>query len=216
MGRQRKNAITDDQITQLRSTIMKHTSRVIARGGVTGCTLSAVARSVGCSVGMIQHHFETRDALVLASIQYRSDLAVEEWTRLAQADRDAVHRLRALLLFAVEGEESFSDAWGFWAQAYSAALRESDVRDPITGALTVWRSLFTETITQVCDSLTQPPRLPPDRIASFLVAAIDGYALQTLGGFYGGTPSLMRTDLCALAESLLDLDPGTLTGPDPT
>lgn len=210
MPRRRKNAITDDEIAQLRSTIMQHTSHVIARGGIAGCTLSAVARSASCSVGMIQHHFDTRDALVLASIEYRSDLAIEEWTRLARAHDDPLATLRALLAFAVEGDATFADAWGFWVQAYSAALREEDVREPIIRALTVWRSLFVDTVARACASFAQPRALTHEQIAAFLVAAIDGYALQTLGGFYGGTPASMQTALCRLAEALLEVPAGAL------
>lgn len=208
--RQRRHAVTDEAIALLRGRILQQTSRVIARDGVDGCSLTSVARAAECSIGMIQHHFQTRDALVLASIAYRSDQATEEWQRISEAVTDPLERVGALLTFTVEGDESFADAWGFWIQVYAAAPRSETVRSTITTALRVWRTLFVTALESARTSGLISPDSDPDTLATFVIAAADGLAMQTLGGFYSSDSSDMRSTLNALVAHLLGIDEAAL------
>ena len=209
-ARGRTHAVTDEAIARLRGSILQHTSHVIAIRGVDGCSLTAVARAAGCSIGMIQHHFQTRDALVLASIAYRGEQATDEWRRISEAVTDPIRRIGALLSFVVEGEESFADAWGFWVQAYAAAPRDEEVRRTISAALQVWRTLFVTALAAARDTGRIAADLDPERNASYVVAAADGLAMQTLGGFYGGDITTMRSTLIGLVAQLLGIDEQSL------
>ncbi|QIM15985.1 TetR/AcrR family transcriptional regulator [Leucobacter insecticola] len=204
--RARTHAVTDEAIARLRNRILQQTSQVIAVRGVDGCSLTAVASAAGCSIGMIQHHFQTRDALVLASIAYRSEQATDEWQRVSEVVTDPIHRIGELLNFAVEGEESFADAWGFWVQAYAVAPRNVEVQNTIAVALQLWRSLFVTALEGARDTGRISSDLDPDQLASYIVAAADGLAVQALGGFYGGGASTMRTTLYGLVAHLLRID----------
>lgn len=212
--RARTNAVTDEAIARLRGRILQQTSQVIAVRGVDGCSLTAVAGAAGCSIGMIQHHFQTRDTLVLASIAYRSEQAIDEWQRVSETVTDPLHRIGELLNFAVEGEESFADAWGFWVQAYAVAPRNLEVRDTIAVALQMWRSLFVTALESARSTGRIAPELDPKQLASYVVAAVDGLAMQALGGFYGGDSSTMRTTLYGLVAHLLRIDEQALWGDD--
>lgn len=208
----RTHAVTDEAIARLRGRILQQTSHVIAIRGVDGCSLTTVAKAAGCSIGMIQHHFGTRDALVLASIAYRGEQATDEWHRIAETVPDPIRRIGALLSFVVEGEESFANAWGFWVQAYAAAPRNTEVRDTIAAALQVWKSLFVAALTAARDSGQISSQLDPERNASYVVAAADGLAMQTLGGFYGGDSDDMRSTLIGLVAQLLSIEERELGG----
>lgn len=205
--RQRSRATTDAEIADLRTRILRHASTIIGRDGIDGCSISAVARAAGCSLGMIQHHFGTRDGLVLATIEFRSDAAVSEWRRLQAAAPDPIAALRALLAFAVEGDESLADAWGFWVQAYVAAPRNPDVRDAVERTLGEWRALFVDTIAAASDAGLIPAAVDPEHAATLLIAATDGLAIQAIGGFYGTDADHMRAALNELATQMLSLDP---------
>jgi len=209
-ARRRSNAITEDEIALLRARILQCTSHVVANMGVDKCSLSAVARAAGCSIGMIQHHFQTRDALVLASIAHRSDRLVDEWRRISASAADPVARIGALLALAVEGEESFVDAWGFWTQIYLVARRDPAVRDTIDATLRVWHALFAEALAEAQQAGIVSVDLDSQRLASYIVAAADGLAIQALGGFYGADSGTMHRDLVGLVARLLDIDPAAL------
>lgn len=202
----RTRAITDDEIATLRARILTHASRLVSRRGIDGCSLSAVARAAGCSIGMIQHHFHTRDGLLLATIEFRSDESVREWRGLEAASSDPIRALGKLISFAVEGDETLPDAWGFWTQVYTAVPHRLDVRDTVAHTLAIWRTLFVDTIAHACDARLVPQHIDPDRVATVLIAAIDGLALQALGGFYGVTADTMRDTLLNLAADLLSLN----------
>lgn len=206
-ARRRSNAITEDEIARLRGRILQHTSHIIARSGVDKCALSAVAQAAGCSIGMIQHHFQTRDALVLASIAHRSDRLVDEWQRTSASVEDPLERIGALLALAVEGEESFVDAWGFWTQLYAVAPRDRAVRDTIDSTLRVWHSLFADALGEAQQAGLLAADLQPQSLASYIVAAADGLAIQALGGFYGSDSTTMHRDLVGLVSRLLDVAP---------
>lgn len=212
----RTHAVTDEAIALLRGRILQQTSHVIAIRGVDGCSLTAVAQAAGCSIGMIQHHFGTRDALVLESIAYRSDQATDEWRRISERVLDPIHRIGALLSFVVEGEESFANAWGFWVQAYAVAPRNAAVRQTISAALKLWRSLFVDALSAAHETGQVSAALDPERNASYVVAAADGLAMQTLGGFYGGDSASMRTTLIGLVAQLLGIDERDLGAAVPT
>lgn len=208
----RTNAVTDEAIARLRGHILQQTSHVIAIRGVDGCSMTSVAQAAGCSIGMIQHHFGTRDALVLASIAYRSEQATDEWRGISETVRDPIRQIGALLSFVVEGEESFATAWGFWVQAYAAAPRDPEVRATISAALQIWRSLFVTALSAAQEAGQVSAALDPERNAAYVVAAADGLAMQTLGGFYGGDVDTMRSTLIGLVAQLLSIDEHALGG----
>lgn len=207
----RTRAITDDEIAALRTRILTRASRLIGRRGIDGCSLSAVARDAGCSIGMIQHHFHTRDGLLLATIDFRSDESVREWRGLEASSADPITAIGKLLSFAVEGDETLIDAWGFWTQVYTAVPYRLDVRDTVTRTLALWRTLFVDAITNARTARLVPQHIDPDRVATVLIAAIDGLAIQAIGGFYGVTADTMRDTLLNLAADLLSLDVAVFT-----
>ncbi|GAB2561315.1 TetR/AcrR family transcriptional regulator [Leucobacter ruminantium] len=213
--RRRTHAVSDEAIAALRARLLERASRIVAREGVDGCSLTAVAREAGCSIGMIQHHFQTRDALVLASIEHRSEQALAEWSRLRSASPDPVRALGSLLSFAVEGEETLTDAWGFWLQAYIASPKHPEIRATVTRTLEVWRAMFVDTIAAAREAGRIPRDIEPERTAAHLIAVTDGLAMHALGGFYGTGAADMRRSLLRIAADLLsleprDLDPGDL------
>ncbi|MGV8876784.1 MAG: TetR/AcrR family transcriptional regulator [Rhodoglobus sp.] len=204
--RPRTHATSDEAIAERRATILHHTSRAISRMGVDKCSLGAVSTSSTFSVGMIQHHFENRDALVLASIEYRGDEAIEEWRRISAAATDSVSCLHDLLTFTVDGEERFEDSWGFWVQIYASAHHNPDIQHALRHSLRVWKTLFVNAITDARASGQIASTIDPERVAYFLIAAIDGLAAQTLSRLYDAGPEEMRQGLYGLAALLLAID----------
>lgn len=203
---QRTHAISDDAIAERRATILRHTSYAVARMGVDKCSLAAVSKASSFSIGMIQHHFENRDALVLASIEYRGDVAVDEWRRISAAAADPLSCLHDLLTFTVDGEERFEDSWGFWVQIYANANRQPGIQDALRRSLQVWKALFVDAIADARDSGQIDRSVEPERVAYFLIAAIDGLAAQTLSRLYNEGPEEMRHGLYGLAALLLGID----------
>lgn len=204
--RKRTHAVTEEAIAERRETIAAHAADIIAGTGVEGCTFGAVADSTGFSVGMIQHHFRTRERLVLASVEYRTTASVREWQMIHSAGKGALHRLNDLLTFAVEGEATFEQAWGFWVEVYSAAHKDENVRVHVANALLAWRRIFVETLDEAIEEGLIKPFHDPDVLATLLLAVVDGLAIQTLNKVYDHSPAKMADTLRRFAAHEFGID----------
>lgn len=204
--RKRTHAVTDEAIAERRETIASHAADIIASSGVEGCTFGAVSDSTGFSVGMIQHHFRTRERLVLASVEYRTTASVREWQTIHSGGTGALDRLHALLTFAVEGETSFDQAWGFWIEVYSAAHKDQNIRVHVANTLLAWRRIFEETLDEAAQEGLINPFHEPDLLATLLLAVIDGLAIQALNGIYDSSPAKMIDTLRRFAAHEFGID----------
>ncbi len=204
--RKRTHAVTEQAIAERRETIVAHAAGIIAVAGVDGCSYVAVSDVTGFSIGMIQHYFRTRGKLVLATVEFRTQTSVQEWRDLYTEGTNAVERLHDLLTFAVEGQATFEDAWGFWVEVYSAAHRDEKIRKHVANALLAWRGIFVQTLEEaVSESLIRPFH-DVEALATLLLAMIDGLAIQTLNGLYDHSPPTMIKSLQRFAAHEFGID----------
>lgn len=207
--RKRTHAVTDEAIAERRETIVAHAADIIAVAGVDRCTFGAVSDATSFSVGMIQHYFRTRERLVLATVEYRTTASVREWQNIHSAGTNAVERLHDLLTFAVEGEASFEQAWGFWIEVYSAAHKDENIRVHVVNATLAWRGIFEQTINEAVQEGLIAPFHDPEVLATLLLAVVDGLAIQTLNGIYQHNPAKMIDTLQRFAAHEFGIDEQT-------
>ena len=211
--RRRKRAYTEDEIAARQAMILFHASETIGERGVDGLNLSDIARKAGCSIGMLQHHFQTRAELLQESARYRSETSVAEWQSISASASDPMVRLRRLIAFTTSGERSFADAWGFWIELYGAARRDKELQAIAAQALDAWRSLFIEAITEAQQAGKIAPDIDANDVVTTFLAAVDGFALQALAGIFGITPDIMLARLTRLAALLLNVEEASLRTP---
>ncbi len=204
--RKRTHAVTEEAIAERRETIVAHAAGIIAHAGVDGCTFGAVSDATGFSIGMIQHYFRTRERLVLATVEFRTNASVQEWQDLYSDGTNAVERLHDLLTFAVEGEATFEEAWGFWVEVYSAAHKDENIRKHVANALLAWRGIFVQTLEEAVSEELIHPFHDAEALATLLLAVIDGLAIQTLNGIYDHSPQTMIKTLQRFAAHEFGID----------
>ncbi|MFC4222742.1 TetR/AcrR family transcriptional regulator [Lysinibacter cavernae] len=204
--RVRTHAMTEEAAAERRRDILQCASHVIAKVGVDGCSFAAVSEACGFSIGMIQHYFRTRDRLILASIDFRTSATNDEWRRISARSAHPLRSIHNLLSFAVAGEESFEDAWGFWVQVYAAAHKNEDVRVTVAASLATWRTIFVDSLREADESGLVPAEVDYEYLASLLVAVVDGLAVQTLNGLYGTSPAIMTSTLHRFAAQQLGIN----------
>lgn len=108
-----------------RETFAEAAMRLIARNGLEGVTMRAVAAEAGLSYGSLFHYFDSKEALLMHAVRMtigRQTRRVNEYS----GQYDGLEALEHLLCDDAVTSESSRDAWLVWmAFQYQAALRES-------------------------------------------------------------------------------------------
>ena len=188
--RRRANAVTEEAIQKRRVEILRHAANVIVTSGVAGCSLAATSESTGFSIGMIQHYFRTRDRLIDACIEQRMVDAEAEWRAVWHRVSAPLERLRALLDFAIQGDD-FVYAWRFWLELQAAASRDDALRFRVNNGFVIWHRMFHDAVTDVVAAGLATPVRPVGEFVNMLLGLCDGLATQSINGTYGMTPQHM-------------------------
>jgi AcrR family transcriptional regulator len=126
-------SVEEQVIRRPRADGQRNRSAILAAGqqhflqhGV-GASLEAIAKDAGVSVATLYRHFPTREALLAAVLQTRSDELLERRAEIAGLD-DAAEALRQWLLALQDYCSSFSGL----AEPLMTATREQDPDNPLT------------------------------------------------------------------------------------
>ena len=101
------------------------TMRLVARDGLEGVTMRAVAAEAGLSYGSLFHYFESKDDLLLHAVGHSMALQTDRVDQIASRcqGREA---LEQLLCDDAIISDSSRDAWMMWQSfLYKAALQDS-------------------------------------------------------------------------------------------
>ncbi|WP_395105488.1 TetR/AcrR family transcriptional regulator [Actinomadura sp. SCN-SB] len=169
-----------DLATRRRLQIMAATSEVICRQGVDGARLKDIADEAGVSLGMLQHYFRHREALIVETIKALLELTLATWRVVSSREPDPVRRLFALLRFQVAGWAPFHKRWSFWVEFWSAAGRHEALRAQAQDVYREWTEPFRETIEQGVAAGAFRPDSSPDALIVRLMCVSDGAAIRVL------------------------------------
>ena len=123
---QRKEASRSRAATKelRRQQLIESTIDSIARRGFSETTLANVATGAGLSRGIVNFHFQSKDALLVATLQHLAEEYRSLWTRaIAKASPGAAERLRAMVEAdldpAVCNRKKVAVWYAFWGEAKS-------------------------------------------------------------------------------------------------
>lgn len=169
-----------DLATRRRAEILTGSIRVIARDGIVAAKLKDIARESGVSLGLVQHYFDTRDNLVDETFTVMMRAISREARRHLQGLTDPLELIYAMNALHVHGTIAFPERWGFWSELWAAAGRSEHLRGVSTQVYQLWA----RPLEQALEELARAGRLPegshPHRIATGLLALMDGLSIRTL------------------------------------
>ena len=151
--------------------------RCIAREGVTGASMAAIALEAGVSKALLHYHYHDRSRL-LAEIVERIGKQTIERERTAIDERDRMGGLDALWQW-LEGELRRGE---LAALAELALVREAPVRRATRATASSRRQSAARTIERLFAELDLTPRVPAPLMADAAVAFVDGLALDVANG----------------------------------
>ena len=152
-------------------------ARCIAREGVAGASMAAIAMEAGVSKALLHYHYHDRSRL-LAEIVERIGMRTIERDRVAIDESDSMGGLDALWQW-LEGELHRGE---LAALAELALAREAPVRRATRATATERRRSAARTIERLFTELDLTPRVPAPLMADAAVAFIDGLALDVANG----------------------------------
>jgi AcrR family transcriptional regulator len=160
-----------------RSRIVDAGVRCVAREGVTGASMAAIAQEAGVSKALLHYHYHDRGTLLAEVVE--------------RIGRRTVAREAAAL--AGSSEAAGLDALWRWleeelrlgelaALAELALTREGHVRAASRAVANERRRRARSSVEQLFAELGLTPRVPPALMADAVVAFVDGLALDAAAG----------------------------------
>ena len=108
-----------------RDQVVEAAFRVIARDGLSGTSMRAVAKEAGCTIGLINHWFSSRDDLIEATFDQAITMEME---RAAETAADPSSYIDAASQFLPVDERRRDEA-KIWIAFYAMVLCRSDYED---------------------------------------------------------------------------------------
>ncbi len=184
-----------------RSALLDAAIAAIAEHGYDAVRLRDVAATCGVTTGMIQYHFDTRDALLSAAFERAAFRQVESWKQAVHNESDEVRRLPALLEQMLV-EFSSVDTCTVWSELCVSAARHPHLQSVVSEVFDQWHALLAESVAAGVEHGALAPVLPVDDATGILIAAVDGFelALTTRAGI--AQPDQARRRVLLLASVL--------------
>lgn len=164
-----------------RERILRAAADVLAERGFDAGRLRDVATASGVSIGALQHHFETRDALFREAFAWSADDLVARW-RTAAAEANSAWRRFELLVTALTTDPTLGRRCATWTEFCAIASRREELREGVRRVQAEWRALIDDIVRQGLRSEEFQPAVPPDLATGSLLALVDGCEMAVASG----------------------------------
>jgi AcrR family transcriptional regulator len=169
-----------EQQAQTRAALLEAAARVFVERGFAGASVEAIATEAGYSRGAFYSNFESKEQLFAELLQQRVYVRYRALAEEAGARRGERPSLREVgqRLAALQREPEGRWLFRLWLELLAHAGRDERFRD-IAGAF--WRTnreASTEAIAAAYAEQGSSPPVPPDHLASAMIALDLGLAIQ--------------------------------------
>ncbi len=180
---------------QRRRQIAEALWRIASNGGLEAASLSEVAAEAGVSKGMVQHYFESKNAMLIFASGYLADrLDARIRRRLENTPMTAVSTLRSLILGLLPADED-SRTETLVANAFlQRALTQSDVAAHFRDGNDRLLNLLADQVRAAQESGELRADLEPQREADILLAVVGGLGDAVLLGQQTADDALATID----------------------
>jgi AcrR family transcriptional regulator len=186
-----------------REEILVATVKEIEASGMSALRVSDVANALGVSSGLVFYHFETKDALLVAALEFAVERDLERLDRNLARGRTPTERLRRVI--ASYGPTGTAQGWTLWIDAWTMALREPTIRQAMRRLDDRWR-IALEGAVRGGVAAGEFRCSDPAAAVAKIGAVIDGLSVATV--VYGSvTGAQLRAWVCDTAAAELGVDP---------
>jgi AcrR family transcriptional regulator len=196
---ERRTRLTREQSrAQTRARLIEAAGEVFAERGFYGASVEEIAERAGFSRGAFYSNFDSKDDLFLAVL----DSHIESEMALTAEALGEDPSQEAILAFLHERSVRRSKEAGrwtlLWAEFWLHVLRQPELAPKLAERQRTARAAITKIIESRCRQLGIKPTMPPQDLASLILAVDDGLVLQERLD-----PGVVPEDLRARASVLL-------------
>jgi AcrR family transcriptional regulator len=198
LQKSRKRLTRQESRALTRSRLIEAAGQVFAERGFYGASVEEIAERAGFSRGAFYSNFETKDDLFLAVLDSHIE---EEMTLTAEAlgeDPSEEVILEFLHDYSVRRSKEARRWTLLWAEFWLHVLRKPELAPKLAERQRKGRTAIAKIIESRCRQLGIDPTLPPEDLASLIMAVDDGLVLQE-----HLDPGVVPDDLRARASVLL-------------
>lgn len=166
---------------EVRAALLEAAARVFARQGIDGASVDDVAAAAGFTKGAVYSNFGSKDGLVSALLDAKvSTYLVQGLDAVADTQRPLAERARALgdRLTAVDQEQE--DWTLLFLELWQRAVRSPGGQEAFRRRRRELHAAVTAAVAEHTDGAGIPAALPPDELATLLMALTNGLALERL------------------------------------
>ncbi len=196
---------------QRRAELLVVGAELLAERGYDGVRLKDVAKAAGVSIGLLQHYFDSRDALLEEAFRKATGDLLAEWQQ-AEARDLSPWELVEFLVGRVADSASSRTGSVLWSELAAAASRHEQLRPIFTDVYAVWTRLFRSAVDRGVAAGAFHPRVPVEQAVSILLAHSDGCEFAVAVPLPEMSAESLRNNSLTLAALLLGLDGPT--GPE--
>lgn len=186
--------------------ILEVTERLMAEQGFDGLRLRDIATDAKVSIGMIQHYFDTRDALLLEAVSHACWRRAEEWASLGVGVVDPVERTKVLL----QGSIADRGRCQAWMETCSASTRHAELSPMIARIYAAWRDALQDSVQGGVDASAFRLVVPLEQVLDSIMAMIDGLMIAVGTQIYDFDRTYVALLMQDIAGRLLQYDFGPL------
>lgn len=150
--------------------------RAIDELGVDGTTMRAIAERAGCTIGRLNHYFDSREDMLVAALRYAHMRAGVRMLAAIEG-RSSSDALRAVLLEALPLDDERYTEWKVWLTFWAQALNTESLRNEHRQRYLEWHQLVSTLVGDAAPSLS---KAAVQQATDSLLATVDGLGIHVL------------------------------------
>jgi AcrR family transcriptional regulator len=150
----------------------------IAEHGIAGATFERVAARAEVSRGLLHYHFGTKERLLIEVLRRDVELRVNAFDRAVAPAKTVDEVIGAMLARFEDLIASEPGVFGLIVELFTAGRQHEDIRRELAAHYQRSRQNLAELLRGKEREGVLSLRFQPDAVASYLIAAADGIAIQ--------------------------------------
>ncbi|PSJ54304.1 TetR family transcriptional regulator C-terminal domain-containing protein [Kumtagia ephedrae] len=174
-GRNGAALTREDQVAERRQSLLDAAVAVIAREGLVGITIRSIAAEAGCSYGVVSFHFNSKEGIILAALDY----TVEEYEQALKLDAGTpAARLKTMIESDFGGKVASARRLAFWLAFWAESVRVPSYRKRCAELKARYNAYAEADVAALAEA--RGVKVDAGQVARSLNAMIDGFWIANL------------------------------------